>query len=66
MNTRSRAQRPSDDRPRRTPPVELLTRGRVPLHVPMIVAYADQDASGELRYVEQLVTRPIDRYSPAA
>lgn len=46
------------DRRRRSLPVELLTRGELPARPLYLVSYVDEDASGEPRYVQQLVTPP--------
>lgn len=52
---------------RRTPPVELLTRGQVSPRALMLVSYVDEDASGELRLVQQVPDWPVQpTYPPAA
>lgn len=48
---------------RRTPPADLLVRGQY-AESALLVRYVDEDASGELRLVEQLPDRPGSRSRP--
>jgi hypothetical protein len=47
-----------------TPPVLFLRRGFVPPDAPHFVQFVDEDASGELRLIEETPESPVSRPNP--